>query len=55
MKVFMDDNFLLHTKTAQSLYHEHAKKMPIYDFHGHLPVEDIANDINFDNLGQLYR
>ncbi|MHA1455340.1 MAG: glucuronate isomerase [Promethearchaeota archaeon] len=54
MKVFMDDNFLLHTKTAQSLYHEHAKKMPIYDFHGHLPVEDIANDINFDNLGQIW-
>ncbi|MHA1373710.1 MAG: glucuronate isomerase [Promethearchaeota archaeon] len=50
----MDDNFLLHTKTAQSLYHEHAKKMPIYDFHGHLPVEDIANDINFDNLGQIW-
>lgn len=54
MKVFMDDNFLLHTKTAQSLYHEHAKKMPIYDFHGHLPVEDIANNINFDNIGQVW-
>ncbi|MHA1671304.1 MAG: glucuronate isomerase [Promethearchaeota archaeon] len=54
MKVFMDDNFLLHTKTAQSLYHKHAKKMPIYDFHGHLSAEDIANDINFDNIGQVW-
>jgi len=54
MKAFMDDNFLLHTKTAQYLYHEHAKIMPIYDFHSHLPVEDIANNINFDNIGQVW-
>ena len=54
MKAFMDDNFLLHTKTAQYLYHEHAKIMPIYDFHSHLPVEDIANNINFDNIGQAW-
>ena len=54
MKAFMDDNFLLHTKTAQYLYHEHAKIMPIYDFHSHLPVEDIANNINFNNIGQAW-
>jgi glucuronate isomerase len=29
MKKFMDENFLLQTETAQKLYHEHAKKMPI--------------------------
>ncbi len=54
MKPFMDDNFLLETKTAQYLFHEHAKTMPIYDFHSHLPAEDIANDINFDNIGQAW-
>ena len=31
MKNFMDENFLLQTKTAQKLYHEHAAKMPIID------------------------
>ena len=36
MKNFMDENFLLQTETAQKLYHEHAAKMPIIDYHCHL-------------------
>ncbi|RZK46888.1 MAG: hypothetical protein EOO87_22850, partial [Pedobacter sp.] len=31
MKDFLDENFLLQTKTAQTLYHEFAKEMPIID------------------------
>ncbi|WP_181307020.1 glucuronate isomerase [Rufibacter sp. XAAS-G3-1] len=51
---FLDDNFLLQTKTAQTLYHEHAKHMPIIDYHCHLNPEDIANDRKFDNLTQIW-
>ncbi|MFW5618272.1 MAG: glucuronate isomerase, partial [Prevotella pectinovora] len=29
MKQFMDENFLLETKTSQELFHNHAAKMPI--------------------------
>lgn len=36
MKNFMDGNFLLQTETSQKLYHEHAAKMPIIDYHCHL-------------------
>ena len=54
MKKFLDDNFLLHTKTAQKLYHDFAKEMPIIDYHCHLPPDQIANDINFDNLTQAW-
>ena len=36
MKTFMDSNFLLLSDTAQQLYHEHAAKMPIIDYHCHL-------------------
>ena len=54
MKKFIDDNFLLHTKTAQELYHGFAKAMPIIDYHNHLSPEQIANDINFENLTQLW-
>ena len=50
----MDENFLLHTKTAQDLYHQHAAKMPIIDYHCHLNPEHIAKDRKFDNLGQLW-
>ena len=33
MKEFMDKDFLLDTETAKKLYHEHAEKMPIIDYH----------------------
>ena len=39
MKNFMDENFLLQTETAQKLYHEHAAKMPIIDYHCHMDMD----------------
>lgn len=52
MKKFLNDNFLLQTKTAEKLYHEHAKKMPIIDYHSHLIPEQIAENTKFDNITQ---
>jgi glucuronate isomerase len=54
MKKFLDENFLLQNKTAQTLYHDFAKSMPIIDYHNHLPPDQIANDINFTNLTQVW-
>ncbi len=54
MKNFLDENFLLQNKTAQQLYSEFAKPMPVIDYHNHLPPDQIANDINFKNLTQLW-
>ena len=54
MAKFMNEDFLLQTKPAKILYHEHAEKMPIYDYHCHLPVEQIADDHRFDNLTQIW-
>src|SRR3982751_2505691 len=54
MKRFLDENFLLQSKTAQKLYHDFAKDMPIIDYHCHLPPDQIANDINFENLTQVW-
>ena len=51
---FLDENFLLQTKAAQTLYHEHAKGMPIIDYHCHLSPEAIASDRKFDNLTQIW-
>lgn len=50
MKKFLNKNFLLQSDTAETLYHDYAKEMPIIDYHCHLPPDQIANDINFDNL-----
>ena len=54
MKKFLDENFLLNTKTAQHLYHEYAKQMPIIDYHCHLPPDQIAEDKSFENLTQIW-
>lgn len=54
MKKFLDENFLLHTKTAERLYHDYAKKMPIIDYHCHLPPDQIAADHRFENITQAW-
>ena len=54
MKPFLSENFLLDTQFAQTLYHDFARNMPILDYHCHLPVEEIANNRNFDNLTQIW-
>lgn len=54
MKQFLDENFLLSTKTSQTLYHEFAKQMPIIDYHNHLPPDQIAADKNFENITQAW-
>jgi len=54
MKNFLDQDFLLQTETAKQLYHGHAADMPIIDYHCHLPPDQIANDINFENLTQIW-
>ena len=54
MKSFLDRDFLLQTETAKQLYHEFAKEMPIIDYHNHLLPEQIANDLNFENLTQVW-
>ncbi len=54
MKQFMDENFLLQTETAQRIYHEHAAKMPIFDYHCHLNPKDIAEDRRFRNMTEIW-
>ena len=54
VKKFIDENFLLNTKTAETLYHSYAKDMPVIDYHCHLPPDQIAADKNFDNLTQVW-
>lgn len=54
MKKFLDENFLLETETAEILFHEHAKDLPIIDYHCHLPPDEIASDKQFENLTQIW-
>ena len=54
MKAFMDKDFLLSTETARTLYHNHAAKMPIIDYHCHINPQEIAEDRKFENLTQIW-
>ena len=50
----MDENFLLDTNTAQELFHNHAAKMPIIDYHCHLVPQMVAEDHKFRSITELW-
>lgn len=54
MKTFIGDDFLLKTEAARILYHEHAEKMPIFDYHCHLNPQEIYEDVRFDDLAHAW-
>jgi glucuronate isomerase len=53
-KAFLDNDFLLMSKTAQRLYHDYAAHMPIIDYHNHLPPAQIANDHAFKSITEAW-
>lgn len=54
MKAFMDQDFLLSTETAQKLYHDFAKTMPILDYHCHINPQEIAENRQFSNITEVW-
>lgn len=54
MKQFLDKDFLLSTDTAKILYHNYAEKLPIIDYHCHINPMEIAADLKFDNITQVW-
>lgn len=45
---------MLRSKTAEKLYNEYAKDMPIIDYHCHLDPAMIASDYKFKNAYELF-
>ncbi len=54
MKPFMDENFLLSTDTAKTLFHNYAAKTPVLDYHCHINPKEIAEDRQFENITQVW-
>ena len=54
MKNFLDKDFLLSTETAKELFHKHAEKKPILDYHCHIDPKEIAQDRQFENISQVW-
>ncbi len=54
MKAYITADFLLHSPTARELYHETARELPIFDYHTHLPPDQIAGDHRFADLFEIW-
>ncbi len=54
MKEFMDELFLLQNKTAQKLFFDYAKDMPIFDYHCHLDPAEIQENKRFRNITEVW-
>lgn len=51
---FMDEHFLLQTETARELYHDWAAAMPIFDYHNHLPPDQVAQNQRFEDIAEIW-
>lgn len=54
MRQFMDEDFLLTTDIAKTLYHDYAEKLPIIDYHCHISPKEIYEDKQFENLTEVW-
>ena len=51
---YIKENFLLTNKTAEKLYFEYAKDMPIFDYHCHLPEKQILENKPFGDVFEVW-
>ena len=51
---YIKENFLLTNKTAEKLYFEYAKDMPIFDYHCHLPEKQILENKPFGDVFEIW-
>lgn len=54
MRQFMDQDFLLKTETAKRLFHDYAADMPIIDYHCHINPKEIYEDLQYENITQVW-
>lgn len=54
MKKFMGEDFLLTTPTAEYLYNNFAKDLPIIDYHCHINPQEIAEDKQFSSITEAW-
>ncbi len=54
MKNFMDEDFLLESGTAKTLFHDYAAKMPIIDYHCHISPQEIAEGHRFKSITEAW-
>ena len=51
---FINDDFMLQNDAARELYTRYAKDEPIFDYHCHLPPEEVAGNRVFANMFEIW-
>ncbi|MBR1677557.1 MAG: glucuronate isomerase [Clostridia bacterium] len=51
---YINGNFMLKNKTAEKLYFNYAKDMPIIDYHCHLPEKQILENKKFNDIFEIW-
>jgi glucuronate isomerase len=51
---FLFENYLLDNDWARRLYFDHAAPQPIFDYHCHLPPNEISGNRQFENLSKIW-
>ena len=54
MATLIRNQFLLSSPTAERLYYDFAQNCPIIDYHCHIDPKDIAENISYNNLTELW-
>ncbi len=54
MKTFLDEDFLLQSESACTLYHKYAENEAIFDFHNHLSPQEIFENKRLGNLANAW-
>ena len=52
--MILDEQFMLHSKTAVHLYEDYAKDLPIFDYHCHLSPQEIWENKKFRNVFEVF-
>lgn len=51
---YLKRDFLLSNQTAEQLFFNYADKMPIFDYHCHLPEREILENKPFDDIAKIW-
>ena len=54
MNTKFDEELFLTNKTGRELYHKYAEQLPIIDYHCHLQPSEIAENKEFEDLGEMW-
>ncbi len=54
MSGFIHEDFMLGNGTARELYHGVAERLPILDYHNHLPPAEIAQDKRWGDITEVW-